>query len=96
MQVTVATLMDYMNTFMLQFIKAIYEWEAKKFKALLKHVNKKVNINENRVYVTGFSMGGQGTWIVGCDQVWDINCRHDASRSMGLRMGQSWNNLKHV
>ena len=47
-------------------VKAIYEWEAKKFKALLKHVNKKVNINENRVYVTGFSMGGQGTWIVGC------------------------------
>ena len=47
-------------------VKEIYEWEAKKFKALLKHVSSKVNINENRVYVTGFSMGGQGTWIVGC------------------------------
>lgn len=46
-------------------VKPIARWDAKKFKRLLDHVKGKVNIDENRVYVTGFSMGGQGTWIVG-------------------------------
>ena len=36
-------------------VKEIYEWEAKKFKALLKHVSSKVNINENRVYAVSYT-----------------------------------------
>ncbi len=49
-------------------VKPIARWEADKFKRLLDHVKSKVNIDENRIYVTGFSMGGQGTWIVGDGQ----------------------------
>lgn len=47
-------------------VKPIARWKADKFKRLLDHVKSKVHIDENRVYVTGFSMGGQGTWHVGC------------------------------
>jgi len=47
-------------------VKPVARWNAEKFKKLLSHVMSKVNIDENRVYVTGFSMGGQGTWHVGC------------------------------
>ncbi|MDB4721562.1 hypothetical protein OAF65_07595 [Verrucomicrobiales bacterium] len=47
-------------------VKPIARWNAKKFKQLLNHVVSKVSIDEDRVYVTGFSMGGQGTWHVGC------------------------------
>ena len=49
-------------------VKPIQRWEAGKFKRLLDHVKSKVNVDENRVYVIGFSMGGQGTWHVGCGQ----------------------------
>ena len=37
-------------------------WEVDKFKRLLDHVKSKVNIDASRVYITGFSMGGQGAW----------------------------------
>lgn len=49
-------------------VKPIARWNAAGFKRLLEHVQSKVNVDENRVYVTGFSMGGQGTWHVGCGQ----------------------------
>jgi hypothetical protein len=47
-------------------VKPIATWGARKFGRLLKHVQSKVNVDDNRIYVTGFSMGGQGTWHVGC------------------------------
>ena len=47
-------------------VKPVARWNARQFKRLLDHVKGKVNIDQDRVYVTGFSMGGQGTWHVGC------------------------------
>jgi len=47
-------------------VKPIMRWNAARFGRLYNHVNSKVSIDENRVYVTGFSMGGQGTWRVAC------------------------------
>jgi dienelactone hydrolase len=47
-------------------VKPVAKWNAAVFKRLLAHVKGKVSVDENRVYVTGFSMGGQGTWIVAC------------------------------
>ena len=47
-------------------VKPIAYWRASVFKRLVAHVKSKVNIDENRIYVTGFSMGGQGTWFVAC------------------------------
>lgn len=46
-------------------VKPIARWKPDQFNRLLKHVQSKVNIDENRIYVMGFSMGGQGTWHVG-------------------------------
>ncbi len=47
-------------------VKPIAYWKASVFKRLVAHVKSKVNIDVNRIYVTGFSMGGQGTWFVAC------------------------------
>ena len=47
-------------------VKPVARWNARQFKRLLDHVTSKVNVDKDRVYVTGFSMGGQGTWHVGC------------------------------
>jgi len=47
-------------------VKPVASWNAGIFKRLYDHVKSKVSIDEKRVYVTGFSMGGQGTWRVGC------------------------------
>ena len=47
-------------------VKPVLRWNAAKFKRMMDHVSSKVNIDENRVYVTGFSMGGQGSWRIGC------------------------------
>ena len=47
-------------------VKPIMRWKAAIFKRLYDHVRSKVSIDENRVYVTGFSMGGQGAWRVAC------------------------------
>ena len=41
-----------------------FSWDMDKFKRLLDHVKSKVNINADRVYVMGFSMGGRGAWEV--------------------------------
>jgi len=56
----------YSGYILLSPVKPIAKWNATVFKRLLKHVKSKVSVDENRVYVTGFSMGGQGTWIVAC------------------------------
>lgn len=46
-------------------VKPIARWKPDQFKRLLEHVQGKVSIDDNRVYVMGFSMGGQGTWHIG-------------------------------
>ena len=46
-------------------MKPVLRWNAGIFAHLIKHVKGKVSVDENRIYVTGFSMGGQGTWRVG-------------------------------
>lgn len=45
-------------------VKPVSRWEAGTFKRLLDHVKSKVNVDAKRVYVIGFSMGGQGAWHV--------------------------------
>jgi poly(3-hydroxybutyrate) depolymerase len=45
-------------------VKPVAKWNAGIFRRLIAHVKSKVSVEENLVYVTGFSMGGQGTWIV--------------------------------
>jgi hypothetical protein len=47
-------------------VKPIARWDAAVFGRLYSHVRSKVTIDDNRVYVTGFSMGGQGTSRVAC------------------------------
>jgi len=47
-------------------VKPIAIWKATVFARLYADIKSKVSIDENRVYVTGFSMGGQGTWRVAC------------------------------
>ena len=47
-------------------VKPIARWNPAQFKRLIDHLKTKVNIDEKRLYVTGFSMGGQGTWKIGC------------------------------
>ena len=47
-------------------VKPVARWNAKQFKRLLDHVQGKLNVDQDRIYITGFSMGGQGTWHVGC------------------------------
>ena len=57
---------DFIGYILVSPVKPIAKWNAAVFKRLLTHVKSKVSVDENRVYVTGFSMGGQGTWIVAC------------------------------
>ena len=57
---------DFIGYILVSPVKPIAKWNAAVFKRLLAHVKSKVSVDENRVYVTGFSMGGQGTWIVAC------------------------------
>ena len=57
---------DYLGYILVSPVKPVAKWNAAVFKRLLVHVKSKVSVDENRVYVTGFSMGGQGTWIVAC------------------------------
>ncbi|MEM7392624.1 MAG: hypothetical protein AAF492_09765 [Verrucomicrobiota bacterium] len=47
-------------------VKPIAIWQPGRFERLYRHVKSKVHVDENRVYVTGFSMGGQGAWRVAC------------------------------
>ncbi|MFP6764661.1 MAG: hypothetical protein VB858_13630, partial [Planctomycetaceae bacterium] len=47
-------------------VKPVARWKPTIFKRLYDHVKSRVSVDGNRVYVTGFSMGGQGTWRVAC------------------------------
>jgi len=40
-------------------------WKAELLIALIEHVRESVSIDENRMYLTGVSMGGNGTWAIG-------------------------------
>ena len=57
---------DYIGYILVSPVKPVLRWNAEVFARLVKHVKGNVNVDENRIYVTGFSMGGQGTWRVGC------------------------------
>ena len=39
-------------------------WEAAELSDLLDHVESKYSVDEDRIYVTGLSMGGYGTWAL--------------------------------
>ena len=45
-------------------IKLEVDWSAKKIKDVIEDIKNNVNIDENRIYLTGLSMGGRGTFIV--------------------------------
>lgn len=40
-----------------------HSWSAKQLMLLLDHVEKEYKIDKKRIYVTGLSMGGLGTWL---------------------------------
>ena len=57
---------NYIGYILVSPVKPVLRWNAAIFARLIKHVKGNVSVDENRIYVTGFSMGGQGTWRVGC------------------------------
>jgi pimeloyl-ACP methyl ester carboxylesterase len=60
------TVPDFRGYVLVSPVKPVARWKAPIFKRLYDHVTSRISIDENRVYVTGFSMGGQGTWHVAC------------------------------
>ena len=48
-------------------------WNPAIFGRLYDHVKRRVSIDENRVYVTGLSMGGQGAWRIACGNLGSYN-----------------------
>jgi len=42
-------------------------WDSKKLLKLIEDIKKQVKIDEDRIYGTGFSMGGFGIWRMACD-----------------------------
>ena len=53
---------NYIGYILVSPVKPVLRWNAAIFARLIKHVKSKVSVEENRIYVTGFSMGGQGAW----------------------------------
>ena len=45
-------------------IKLEVDWDAKKVQDVLEDVKSHLNVDDDRVYLTGLSMGGRGTFIV--------------------------------
>ncbi|KAL0487148.1 phospholipase [Acrasis kona] len=43
-------------------------WDVEKLKLILDEVEKEFKVDLDRVYVTGMSMGGHGTWAIALDQ----------------------------
>ena len=48
-------------------IKLEVDWNAKKIQDVLEDVKNNLNIDNHRIYITGLSMGGRGTFIVAAD-----------------------------
>jgi predicted peptidase len=46
--------------------------QQKRLIELLAHIKKSFNIDEDRIYLTGLSMGGYGTWRLAADQSNDL------------------------
>ena len=40
-----------------------HKWKAETLQVLLEHLKETVEFDHNRIYLTGFSMGGYGTWL---------------------------------
>ena len=45
-------------------IRLEIDWDAKKIFDVIENIKENVNVNETRIYLTGLSMGGRGTFIV--------------------------------
>ena len=45
-------------------IKLEIDWDPKKIKDVIENIKKNINIDPERIYLTGLSMGGRGTFIV--------------------------------
>lgn len=41
------------------------DWQPDMLSAFLDHIQKEYRVDERRIYVTGYSMGGAGTWALG-------------------------------
>ena len=45
-------------------IRLEIDWDAKKIFDVIENIKENVNVDETRIYLTGLSMGGRGTFIV--------------------------------
>ncbi len=45
-------------------IRLEWDWDAKKIQDMIMDIKSNLKIDENRIYLTGLSMGGRGTFIV--------------------------------
>ena len=48
-------------------IKLEIDWDPKKISDVIENIKKNMNVDEKRIYLTGLSMGGRGTFIVASD-----------------------------
>ena len=49
-------------------IRLEIDWDAKKIFAVIENIKENLNVDETRIYLTGLSMGGRGTFIVAAQQ----------------------------
>ncbi len=45
-------------------IRLEIDWDAKKIFDEIENIKENVNVDETKIYLTGISMGGRGTFIV--------------------------------
>jgi len=50
-------------------VKVEIDWDPRKIKDVIDETNANLRINHNRIYLTGLSMGGRGTYIVASDLI---------------------------
>ena len=48
-------------------IKLGWDWDPKKVMDIIEDIKKNIKVDENRIYLTGLSMGGRGTFIVAAE-----------------------------
>ena len=41
-------------------------WQPEQLIQLVEHVGNRLSIDRDRIYLTGYSMGGSGTWATAC------------------------------